>query len=85
MRQHPRTSTVQKARNKFDEFLLDLEQEHQLTCAEIFSLLGAATIHYAESLTQIERHPHNPDKSRDTSATTARRAARKAAPRRGHP
>jgi hypothetical protein len=65
VRLHARMSIVQKARNEFDEFLLDLEQKHQLTCAEIFSLLGAAVMRYARSLIQMERHPHAPDKGGD--------------------
>lgn len=65
MKLHPRTRPVQKARSALDEFLLNLEQEHQLTCPEILSLLGHAVAHFAKSALQMERHPHNPDKGAD--------------------
>ena len=45
MKLHARTRHVQRARAALDEFLLNLEQEHQLTCPEILSLLGQAALH----------------------------------------
>ena len=65
MKLHPRVRPVQKARAALDEFLLNLEQEHQLTCPEILALLGQAVAHFAKSALQMERHPHNPDKGAD--------------------
>lgn len=65
MKIHPRACAVQKARIEFDQLLLDLEQRHQLSCGEIFSILGNAMTHYAKSLIQMERHPRNPNKKGD--------------------
>lgn len=65
MKIHPRTRAAQKARIEFDQLLLDLEQRHLLSCGEIFSILGDAVTHYAKSLIQMERHPHNPNKKGD--------------------
>jgi len=65
MKLHARTRHVQRARAALDEFLLNLEQEHQRTCPEILSLLGQAVAHFAKSALQMERHPHNPDKGAD--------------------
>jgi glutamyl/glutaminyl-tRNA synthetase len=47
MKLHSRVRPVQRARAALDKFLLNLEQEHQLTCPEILTLLGHAVAHFA--------------------------------------
>ena len=49
----------------FDKFLLDLEQEHELTYGEVFSLLGHAIGNLAKYQIRSERHPDDPDKKGD--------------------
>lgn len=65
MKIHPRTLIVDKARLAFDQFLLDLEQKHNLTYGEIFSLLGGAVVSLAKYQIRAERHPEEPGKKGD--------------------
>jgi hypothetical protein len=62
---HPRSSVVQKARLEFDQFLFDLEQKHQLTYGELFSMLGNSIANLAKYQIRSERHPNDPDKRGD--------------------
>jgi hypothetical protein len=61
VRLHKRTTIVQKARNEFETFLLELEQKHELTYGEVFSLLGNAIANLAKYQIRGERHPNDPD------------------------
>ena len=65
MKIHPRTAVVQQARHAFETFLLDLEQKHELTYGELFSLLGNAIANLAKYQIRAERHPDHPDKKGD--------------------
>jgi hypothetical protein len=65
MKIHPRTKIFQEARNQFHEFLLNLEQKHELTLGEILHLLGGEVAHFATYQIRYERHPDNPDKRGD--------------------
>lgn len=62
---HPRSNIVQKARLEFDQFLLDLEQKHELTYGETFSLFGNAIANLAKYQIRSERHPDDRDKKGD--------------------
>ena len=65
MKLHQRTRIVDKARLEFDTFLLDLEQKHELTYGELFSMLGNAIAHLAKYQIRSERHPDDSDKKGD--------------------
>lgn len=65
MKIHARTLVVQKARHEFEAFLLDLEQKHELTFGELFSLLGGSIANLAKYQIRAERHPNDPDKRGD--------------------
>lgn len=62
---HPRTLIVQAARLEFDRFLIDLEQKHDLTHGELFSLLGHAVATLANHQVRSERHPEDPERQGD--------------------
>lgn len=49
MKPHPRAKPVQRATNELREFLQDLEQQHELTYGELFSVLSI-------NLTAVARH-----------------------------
>lgn len=65
MQLHPRTNIVDKARSKLAEFMLQLEQEHDLTYGEMLSLLCKQAAEVARYLIRDERHPNNPSKKGD--------------------
>lgn len=65
MKLHSRTRVVDKARQEFETFLLDLEQKHALTFGELFSLLGSKIADLAKYQIRAERHPDDPDKKGD--------------------
>lgn len=65
MKLHPRSSTVQEARLKFDSFMFDLERRHELTFGELFSMLGIKIADLAKYQIQHERHPDAPNKNGD--------------------
>lgn len=65
MKLHQRMAIVQKARNELETFLLELEQKHELTYGEVFSLLGNAVANLAKYQIRAERHPNDPDKKGD--------------------
>jgi len=65
MKLHSRAPIVTKARLEFDKFLLDLEQKHDLTFGELFTLLGSAITNLAKYQIRSERHPNDPDKKGD--------------------
>ena len=65
MKLHSRTRVVDKARLEFDQFLLDLEQKHELTLGELFSMLGAKITDLAKYQIRSERHPDDSDKKGD--------------------
>jgi hypothetical protein len=62
---HPRAQIITRARLEFDEFLVDLEQKHELTFGELFSILGNAISNFAKYQIRAERHPDDPDKKGD--------------------
>lgn len=62
---HPRTRIVDKARHEFEAFLLDLEQKHELTYGELYSMLGGKIVDLAKYHIRFERHPESPDKKGD--------------------
>jgi hypothetical protein len=65
MRTHARTLIFEKARSEFAIFLLKLEEKHELTYGEVFSLLGSAIANLAKYQIRKERHPNDPDKGGD--------------------
>ena len=65
MKLHPRTRIVTEARREFEEFLLDLEQKHELSYGELFLMLGQAIANNAKYQIRAERHPDDPDKKGD--------------------
>jgi len=62
---HERTQIVSQARSEFDRFLLDLEQKHELTFGEMFSIIGSAISNLAKYQIRAERHPDDPNKKGD--------------------
>jgi hypothetical protein len=65
MKLHERTLVVQKVRHEFEAFLLELEQKHELSYGELFSMLGNAIANLAKYQIRSERHPDDPDKRED--------------------
>lgn len=65
MRLHKRTIIVQRARNELAEFLLNLEEKHELTIGEILCLLSNEAAHFAVAQIREDRHPDDPDKKAD--------------------
>lgn len=61
----PSSPIATAARLEFDKFLLDLEQKHDLTFGELFTILGNATANLAKYQIRAERHPDDPDKRGD--------------------
>jgi hypothetical protein len=65
MRLHERTQIVQVARDELGGFLIDLERKHNLTYAEMFSLLGGQISDLAKHAIRSERHPDDHNKKGD--------------------
>jgi hypothetical protein len=65
MKLHERTTIVEKARHAFAMFLLDLQQKHDLTYGEMFSILGGSIADLAKYQIRHERHPDDPNKKGD--------------------
>ena len=62
MKLHPRESIVSKARSKFGEQFIALEQEFNLTYGEIYGLLAEMMLQINRSMLRQERHPDDPSK-----------------------
>jgi tetrahydromethanopterin S-methyltransferase subunit G len=62
---HKRTLVVEQARNEFMKFMLDLEEKHDLTFGEMYSILGRKIADLAMYQIRSERHPDDPDKKGD--------------------
>lgn len=65
MKIHPRYFVVSKAGIELSEFLINLQQKHELTYGETFKLLGEIIQREAKYAIREERHPDNPDKKGD--------------------
>lgn len=65
MKLHRRTMVVADAQTEMSKFMLDLEQKHELTYGELFSLYGHAVGNLAKYQIRSERHPDDSDKKGD--------------------
>jgi len=65
MKIHERFFITQKASLKFQNFLLDLEKEYDLTYGEMFQILSLSISHLAKYLIRDERYPNDQTKKGD--------------------
>ena len=65
MKLHERTMKVQRARAELHNYILDFTEQHELTDAEMASILIYLTDRFNTFILREERHPGNPDKKAD--------------------
>ena len=64
---HPRYFIVGKAKVEFTEAVEKIVAKHDLTIAEVISMVAEYLSTYAKYRIRAERHPNNPDKGGDES------------------
>lgn len=64
-RVHPRTFVTQQASSDLRGALLDVQQRHDLTYAEVFTILADALAEWAKHARRDERHPKRRGKKAD--------------------
>jgi hypothetical protein len=62
---HPRFTQVARARCDLDFAICNAQETHELTPAELVSILASLTSEYAKYVLRKERYPLNPDKKSD--------------------
>jgi hypothetical protein len=65
MKLHQRTLTVQRARTALSAAVSDVIEKHDLTFAEVFSILSQEIEQWAKYAVRAERHPDAPAKGGD--------------------
>lgn len=65
MRLHPRTQLVDRARIDVEEALDKLQNEHDLTYAEMLTIINHYQAVILRFMLRMERHPNKPDKGAD--------------------